>query len=107
MYSSSPIAYVPTSLADLTKQSRPLPSLSQGRGSNSNYPKSTISNISASTRNTNTKTLYNDTASIKSVSSMVSQTSRKNQNKPETGSDMDALRRKIRLAIKQRQRTEK
>jgi len=107
MYSSSPIAYVPTSLADLTKQSRPLPSLSQGRGSNSNYPKSTISNISASTRNTNTKTLYNDTSSIKSVTSMVSQASRKSHNKPETGSDMDALRRKIRLAIKQRQRTGK
>jgi len=105
MYASSPIAYVPTSLADLTKQSRPLPSLSQG--SRSNYPRSTISNISASTRNTNTKTLYNDTASIKSVSSMVSQTSRKSHNKPETGSDMDALRRKIRLAIKQRQRTGK
>merc|ERR1711976_827926 len=50
---SQPIAYVPSSLADLTKKTRgPLPSLSQGRSPT----KSTISNISASSRNTNTKT---------------------------------------------------
>lgn len=90
---TGPMVYIPQNLADLTKTGgnpikAPLPSLG-----------SVKSTVTASSRNTNTQRNYAETASVKSQLSNSSM-----RRRTEEPTEMDTLRRKIRLAIKQRQR---
>jgi len=115
---SQPMVYIPQNLADLTKVDRisptkpPLPSLGSHASAGDKY--SGVdggrvramkaggyagSVVSGSSRNTNTQRAAHETPSVKSSTSTTA-----GRRKPDDPSDMDALRRKIRLAIKQRQR---